>query len=391
MKHQNDSDIGMQKQDKRKGTVIYMGNIEFPDKCAAAHRVINNGKILRALGYRVVFLGVAKEERFDGVRVSSYDDHIYEEAYPESGRQWIKHLFSVDHLLSLAERYSDLKLVVVYNLPYVTYLSVKNAFKNTEIKVAYDCTEWSSYTEGSVFKRIYKKIDGFAVIHFLGKRSDNIIAVSSMMAKRYACANVLLLPPLVDTSDPIWRQECDRRADVFEFCFSAATLENKDSPERVIRAFGMIKDPDVRLRVIGMDRDTAMSCYPDTCDVIRSDDRISFCGYLPHSETVRNLLSSDCFVFFRNNIRRNLAGFPTKFVEAYTCSMRILTNSVGDVDRYAASGERVFLTEEISEEAICAQMKRICSAGKKTTKNTDGTFDYHRYIDRTKEWISKLF
>ena len=28
-----------------KGTVIYVGNFELPDKNAAAHRVMNNGKI----------------------------------------------------------------------------------------------------------------------------------------------------------------------------------------------------------------------------------------------------------------------------------------------------------------------------------------------------------
>ncbi|MCC8151715.1 MAG: hypothetical protein LIO96_09760 [Lachnospiraceae bacterium] len=42
-----------------KGTIIYVGGFELPDKNAAAHRVLSNGKILTELGYRVVFLGIS--------------------------------------------------------------------------------------------------------------------------------------------------------------------------------------------------------------------------------------------------------------------------------------------------------------------------------------------
>ena len=44
-----------------KGTIIYMGNYELPDKNAAAHRVMNNGKIFTALGYQAAYLGIVRE------------------------------------------------------------------------------------------------------------------------------------------------------------------------------------------------------------------------------------------------------------------------------------------------------------------------------------------
>jgi len=37
--------------------IIYYGPFQLPDKNAAAHRVINNAKLLRELGYETVFLG----------------------------------------------------------------------------------------------------------------------------------------------------------------------------------------------------------------------------------------------------------------------------------------------------------------------------------------------
>ena len=41
-----------------KGTVFYIGGFELPDKNAAAHRVLNNAKIFRELGFRVIFCGI---------------------------------------------------------------------------------------------------------------------------------------------------------------------------------------------------------------------------------------------------------------------------------------------------------------------------------------------
>lgn len=43
-----------------KGTIIYVGGFELPDKNAAAQRVLSIAKILRELGYDVIFLGVDK-------------------------------------------------------------------------------------------------------------------------------------------------------------------------------------------------------------------------------------------------------------------------------------------------------------------------------------------
>ena len=46
------------------GTVIYYGGFALPDKSASANRVVSNGKLFSALGYRTVFLGVSDEDDF---------------------------------------------------------------------------------------------------------------------------------------------------------------------------------------------------------------------------------------------------------------------------------------------------------------------------------------
>src|SRR5690606_41355181 len=43
--------------------IIYTGAFRFPDKDAASQRVLNNGKILKSLGHRVLFFGWEHKER----------------------------------------------------------------------------------------------------------------------------------------------------------------------------------------------------------------------------------------------------------------------------------------------------------------------------------------
>ena len=62
-----------------KGTIVYYGNFELPDKGASAHRVVNNGKIFQELGYRAVFLGTNQtSDYFEGISQTSFDKNMFQ-------------------------------------------------------------------------------------------------------------------------------------------------------------------------------------------------------------------------------------------------------------------------------------------------------------------------
>lgn len=51
---------------EKKGTILYFGGFELPEKNVVTHRVLNNAKLFREFGFKTVFLGVEKsitEER----------------------------------------------------------------------------------------------------------------------------------------------------------------------------------------------------------------------------------------------------------------------------------------------------------------------------------------
>lgn len=372
-----------------KGTIVYMGIFELPDKNAAAHRVVNNGKIFTALGYRTVFLGAVRGEHFTGIRKSSYDDNVYEESYPLGVKDWLSRMVDTKNIEAVAEKYPDTLLIITYNVPLITYKAIKKVFAKKGIKVAYDCTEWNDYTVGSLPKRLYKKHDEKLIRTKLHKHCDDIIVISSMMEKQYQGKNLLRLPPLVDIEDPIWHQEKIEHDGVFEFCF-AGTVGVKDRVDIIVNAFRELDRQDVRLKVIGITEEEYRQLYGSDSEQIDKDERIQFMGRVSHKESIKFVLSCDCYIFIREKTRQNQAGFPTKFVEAYTCGVPIISTNVSDINKYADKRSKsISILDKDYPEYIKEVMDYMLSYSQKS-KMLKSDFNYSNYIEEVNKWLIKL-
>ena len=370
----------------QKGTIIYVGNFELPDKNAAAHRVMNNSKIFRELGYNVAFLGTVRDEHFSGVRRSAYDKNIFEEAYPLGTKQWINHIFDTSNIIEVAKQYKDVCLVIAYNTPFATFKAIKNVFAKKGVKVAYDCTEWNSFAEGSLPKRLYKKFDEFQIRNRLHKVCDDIIVISKLMESKYKGANLLRLPPLVDLDDDIWHQDYAKNTDIFEFCF-AGTTANKEKIDVIVSAFSKINNDKLRLRIIGTENSEYLDAFPDHKKIVDNDSRITFMGRLSHKETVKYVLSCDCYIFIRESTRRNEAGFPTKFAESFTCGVPVISTDVSDIKDFA--DEKICLLNGVCEQTIIKAMKEAFEKFENNSCLRD-SFDYRQYLKKSSKWLEKV-
>ena len=371
----------------KRGTVIYYGNFELPDKNAAANRVVNNGKLLRELGFRPVFLGACRTDRYFpgvvkrdfGAGYGGFD--MYEQCYPLGLRQWGREIFDIGGLRTLADAYPDAVAVILYNTQYATVKAARRAFAKRGIAVLYDCTEWNSFTEGPFVKRRVKALDSRLIEERLPRVCGGVVAVSRTMEARYAPQTpVLLLPPLVDIADPIWRQTPEK-GDRFTFCY-AGVPSDKDRLDLLISAFSRLPEGSARLRIIGLTREeylNAASAPPLPPDVL-------FLGRKTHAETVCEILSCGCFVFLREPGRRNTAGFPTKFVEAFTCGVPLITTAVSDVPHYA-DGECAVLPD-ISPEGVFSAMASVLSSPPPPRALRD-TFDYRSFTEAARSWLEK--
>lgn len=360
----------------------------MPDKNAAANRVVSDGKLFESLGYKTVFLGTAYgEEAFEGIRAVSEERNMYEEAHPISSVAWLKHLLNVENLKSIVGRYENVKMIILYNMPAITLFNVKRAFKNSGIKIVYDCTEWTKDTDGSFLKKAFKYIDEFFIRRFAHKLSDGMIVISRMMESAYRSnKNLLRLPPLVDINDEIWHQLPQKEKDVFEFCFVGIPDGKKESLDKVVEAFSLVDTECARLRIVGVTEDEFKGLYPG----ISISDKIHFMGRVSHSEAVKYILGCDCYMFIRQSDRRNNAGFPTKFAESFTCSVPIITTDVSDVGEYIKKSGRGVVLNSLCVSDIARAMQTQIKNGGLTGERPDKTFHYETYKEACKRWFEAL-
>ena len=372
-----------------KGTVLYVGNFELPDKGASANRVVSNAKLFNSIGYQTVLLGVTKDKACTDIRPLKNDFGLmmYERPYPVSMKMWLGHMYSSEYINIMIKLHEDIVLVILYNMPFSALKAAKKACKGKNIRVAYDCTEWADVTDGNAVKRFVKKRDEKLIRTKLADAADGLIVISSMMERQYqACKAMIKLPPLVDVENAIWRQQPEQH-EGFEFCFAGMLDGQKDSLDVIVKAFAKVCDEQTRLRIIGVTKDEFKSVYPNAVhELNQCGESIFFMGMQSHFDTIRCVLGCDCYIFSRSADTRNNAGFPTKFAEATTCGVPMIASRMSDVAAFA--NDNTIFIDSLDEHKIAEAMKQIKEQSE--SKEINKTFDYRNYQERLSQWTAAI-
>lgn len=378
-----------------KGTIIYVGGFELPDKNAAAHRVISNGKIFKKLGYNVVFIGTDKLKKYDSNFLNDMKIYqgfdSYSVAYPLKTYQWLSYLTSIKHIEYILEKYNDTKMIVAYNYPAVQLARLIKFTRQNNIKLISDCTEWYNTIGENIIFRLIKGTDSFLRMRVLQKWVDGVIAISKYLDEYYySFTETIRIPPLVDLDEKKWElknREIDDK--VITFIYSGSPGKNKDKLNIIINEFHKINDKySFKFIITGISKNDYLSCYPTTQQqVLDMGDKIIFLGRVSHLESLELLKSSDYSIFIRESNRTNIAGFPTKFVESISCGTTVITNAVGDVSDYACEyKELVILTDNLEAELT----KIFTHDGKMNIKRNINIFDHNNYIDAYCEFLERI-
>ena len=181
-----------------RGTVIYIGGFELPDKNAAAHRVLNNAKIFRELGFRVVFISVDKELCYESEILHTKKEvqgfECWFTPYPKTHKQWGDYLFSIKNFKKILTLHTDVKAVICYNYQAIALWRIANYCGKRNIKIFADCTEWPSTKGMPVVFRVIKEIDTFLRMCIIQKRLDGLLVISRYLERYYKkCKNCLIM------------------------------------------------------------------------------------------------------------------------------------------------------------------------------------------------------
>jgi glycosyltransferase involved in cell wall biosynthesis len=236
-----------------------------------------------------------------------------------------------------------------------------------------------------------KKWDESFIRSKIHKKADGLIVISSLMEESYAgCRNMIKLPPLIDIEDSIWHQTMDRD-DTFTFCFAGMLDGSKESLDTIVEAYSRLETAKVKLNIIGVTEEEFCGFYENGAERIKEcKNELNFMGRFSHEETIKYVAACDSYIFIRQSDLRNNAGFPTKFSEAFSCGVPIITTDISDVKRYMEKGRGRILSS-VSVDGVESAMREAIKSfeGREKTELND-TFHYGNYVDMSREWLDKI-
>lgn len=370
---------------ENKGTILYVGGFELPDKNAAAHRVLNNAKIFRELGFRVIFCGVDKNIEFptlEADRVSGFES--YPLPYPKTIKQWIRQMSNIDRYIALIRQNADIKMVVAYNL-HAFVLAKLLKFCRRKIKVIADCTEWYSNAFSLNPVKFIKWLDTLLCMRHYQKKCDGMIAISHFLESYYKKYNshIIVIPPLIDLNDKKYKDISTReKSNILRFIYCGSPSASKESLGNVVSCFSLLQEEQFVFRVVGITREQFISMY----HIEPKEEKIRFEGKINHVDALNIVKQSDYSIIIRPKNRTTKAGFPTKFVEAISCGTAVIANDTSDLADYLKDGNNGHL---IDEDNLVFELKRIISENSFPDVHRD-IFDYHLWIESFKRLLFEL-
>lgn len=385
-----------------KGTILYVGGFELPNKNAAAQRVISNGKVFRELGYKVVFIDVDKSLLENSNILETSKDvegfDCWSLSYPKNKKEWINYLSSINYLNQMRKIYKEIKIIIAYNYPAIALNKLrKYGFKNN-IKVIADCTEWYSTKGSSLIFKVIKGLDSFYRMRIIQKKLDGLIVISKYLENYYAnTKNVIRIPPLVDINEKKWnlnkqdiRNNFDNRVRLV-YCGSPG--KNKDKIVNIIDALYELRNfENYQMNIVGINRHEFINDYPaykEKIDVL--ERKVIFIGRVTHEESLKELQKSDYSIFIREKSRLTMAGFPTKFVESITCSIPVITSDSSDIKEYYLDESYGILIKDSSVNELVNSIYSLLEKEKhekNDNKIDNKIFHYVRYKEVVKSLLS---
>lgn len=399
-----------------KKTIIYVGGFELPDKNGAAQRVVANGKIFRALGYDVVFCGVAKdaEESRDILATESnyFGFTSFSTPYPTSKKAWLKTISSAESIRYLVEeRYEgQVAAVICYNHPALSQWRIRHLCQKNNVKYMADVTEWYENSGGGLIFGFVKWLDTALRMRVMHRLVDALITTSSIITEFYARTKkfpIVELPTLYDKESISLNRSQERLdSNVSRWIyagspFNAARLDRKrenikDRLDAVVILAARLNSEamPVELRIYGVTKDDYLKAFPEHLSILTQNiDQILFFGNRPHKEILQQLQQSDFSIFFRKKSRLTEAGFPSKLAESISCGTPVITNYLGNLESYKSKVSGLFLVDFSNMDDCVKETKQILQMSALELKAVkaacleEQAFDYRTFIPVVRQFV----
>lgn len=360
-----------------KRRIIYTGAFRFPDGDAAAARVLNNGKLLRDLGYDVFFAGWEAQERAEDNNDGNffYQGFQYKSMceFRQNEMSLLKRVFNFllqgNKTLEWIESNNDkFHCIILYNPSYIFYSKMRKFANKMRIPLILDITEWydNSHLPGGKLGPV--ALDNNIKMNYAFKRAKNLILISSFLEKYYRKSNnnIVILPPLIDKNDTKWIGNTTDSQ--FVRLLYAGSPAKKDLIALVVDAVKEAIDNGCKINfnIVGITYKQYCALAGTTIDSNYLES-IIFHGRVPQSEVPLFYLNTDFSIIIRPLERFAFAGFPTKLVESQMAGIPVIANSTSDIAQYVKNGVNGLIIDgKATKENILDVLYKLCEMDRAT-------------------------
>lgn len=400
-------------------TVIYVGNFSFPYGNASGKRVYANGKLLRDLGYNVIFIGMDKNIKRSESLASTkkeYDGFTYYNfPYPQGHLDWLRYQETYKKLVGfLQEEGSKYKiaLVIYYGSPCISLFNTKliKYCKANKIKIVADCVDWLSTKTNNRLFDLVKWTDNTYQKAYANNQADGVIAISSYLANYYEKnkRKTVIIPPLSPEEYKFEKDDLERNGSkVITYAglpfrkgqpvIDCTMLKDRIDKTVILLSKAKASGCQFVFHIYGFTKDEYFVAIPSQQEYVEAlGNSIVFHGHKSHEEVINHIKKSDFTILIRDITKDTIAGFPTKVSESISCGTPVITTRTSDLAVHLEEGENGFFLHIDDECSSLSKIKKILEIKEvdliKMRKNCIdcNPFYYKKFMAVIKSFIAKL-
>lgn len=337
--------------------ILYIGEMELPDKNAAAQRVLANSTIIKeATNHEVILIGLRKglltrNIRKTNRRVNGF--RTFEYPYPASALQWIQYITGIRYVKQVIYHIGvhRVEAVIAYNYPAIALERLRVFCKRKNIRLISDTSEWYGKSRRAFPSNLIKDFDTFLRMKVVNKKCGNLICASKYLEDYYKTrkCQVVNIPSLVVNKSKEINYGSDSSSEykIFSFVGSPGRSREKERLDWIINFFHSVKErDDFRLLLVGVTKESFLGVYPEfERRVEELHNKIIFKGVVSHEEALNIISQSHFTVFARTTNRVTNAGFPTKLAESYACAVPVIATPSSNISDFIVNGKTGFVSK----------------------------------------------